>query len=88
VRMTVLFALAAGLVLLGGCTHSRVDAEWGEAYRATGRSQIADPSAPRTLAAPEGTDAVTAELVAERYYTGQRTQETRRAPAVVIGELE
>jgi hypothetical protein len=78
--------LATTFLLALGCTHSHVDAQWGEAYEATMSRQVEDPQAPHTVDAPTGLDARTAEEVSDRYYRGQRTQETRRAPTVVIGE--
>jgi hypothetical protein len=74
-------------VLLSGCgsvQRSTVDEQWGRSYGATRAAQVADPNAPTDDAAIEGMDPKSGEAVAERYYTGQRTQETRRAPAITI----
>jgi len=79
-------------VCLGGtaCTHwlfgneSAVDESWGIALEENLQSQMAHPEGPASEAGPEGIDASTAERVAERYYKGQETQQTRRARTVVI----
>jgi len=85
--LRIILAGGAGL-LLSGCLHSAVDQRWGEAYHAALTRQQANPAAPTSQDGPEGVDAVTAELVSDRYYRGQESQETRRVEAVVIGELD
>ena len=75
------------VLLLSGCgavQRSAVDEQWGRSYGATRAAQVADPNAPSDDAASEGIDPKSGEAVAERYYTGQRNQETRRAPAITI----
>lgn len=79
-------ALALGLAFLAsGCAlHSAVDEQWGRSYSANRAAQVADPNAPTTDAAVEGLDARSGEAVADRYYTGQRNQQTRQAPTISI----
>jgi hypothetical protein len=71
-------------LLLSGCLHSPVDESWGEALSATGDAQVANPVAPDTLEGAKGIDPVSAEAVAQRYYEGQRRQQSREAPSIVI----
>jgi type IV pilus biogenesis protein CpaD/CtpE len=88
--LAILIAIAACLGATA-CTHwifgneSVVDENWGDAVEHNVQAQVADPESPASLEGPEGIDASTAERVAERYYRGQETQQTRRARAVVIG---
>jgi hypothetical protein len=92
-RKSVLAILIA--VCLGGtaCTHwlfgneSAIDESWGIALEENLQSQMAHPEGPASEDGPEGIDAATAERVAKRYFKGQETQQTRRARAVVIGEV-
>jgi type IV pilus biogenesis protein CpaD/CtpE len=79
-------ALALGLAFLAsGCAlKSPVDEQWGRSYSATRAAQVADPNAPSSDAAVEGIDAKTGEAVADRYYKGQRQQQTRQAPTISI----
>jgi hypothetical protein len=80
------FALALGLLLLaGGCAHrSPVNEQWGRSYDATRAAQVSDPNAPASDAAVEGMDPRSGEAVADRYYKGQRQQQTRQAPTITI----
>jgi len=80
------FALGLGLLLLAsGCAlHSPVDEQWGRSYEASRAAQVADPNAPSSDAAVEGMDPKSGEAVADRYYKGQRNQQTRQAPAITI----
>jgi len=80
------FALALGLALLtSACAHrSPVNEQWGRSYEATRAAQVADPNAPSSDAAVEGMDPVSGEIVADRYYKGQRQQATRQAPSITI----
>lgn len=88
-RSTILTLLVAAALLASGCAlRSGVAEHWGEAYRETRAAQLANPEAPVTDEAPEGLDAITAELVAERYYKGQRVQRTREAPSVLIQDMQ
>ena len=90
-RKSILAILIAACLGATACTHwifgndSAVGENWGIAVEHNVQSQIADPEAPASLDGPEGIDASTAERVAKRYYKGQEAQQTRRAPAVVIG---
>ena len=79
-------ALALGVALLGGaCAHrSPVDEQWTRSTAATRAAQVADPNAPTSDAALLNLDAKSGEAVADRYYRGQRTQNTRQAPSIVI----
>lgn len=72
--------VAAALAALG-CASSRVDANWGEGLGHTWSVQI-DPNNSSEIV---GLDAPTAERVADRYYKGQETQQTRQPPTVLIG---
>jgi hypothetical protein len=78
--------LGLGLLLLGsGCAHrSPVNEQWSRSYEATRAAQVADPNAPSSDAAVEGMDPKSGEAVADRYYKGQRNQQTRQAPAITI----
>jgi outer membrane murein-binding lipoprotein Lpp len=73
--------VAAAALVLAGCASSRVDANWGEGLGHTWSAQI-DPNNSSEIV---GLDAQTAELVADRYYKGQQTQQTRQPPIVVMG---
>jgi len=92
-RKTILAILTAACLGTTACTHwifgndSAVDESWGITYERNVQSQIAHPESPASVDGPEGIDASTAERVAKRYYKGQETQQTRRAPTVVIGEM-
>jgi hypothetical protein len=92
-RKPLLAILIAACLGATACTHwifgndSAVDESWGVAYERQLESQIAHPESPASLDGPEGIDASTAERVAKRYYKGQETQQTRRAPTVTIGEM-
>jgi hypothetical protein len=92
-RETVLAILIAASLCATACTHpvfglySAVEGTWGDAYESQVEAQIAHPDGPASVDAPEGIDASTAERVAKRYYKGQETQQTRRTPSVVIGEM-
>jgi hypothetical protein len=79
-------ALALGVALLSGaCAHrSPVDEQWARSTAATRAAQVADPNAPTSDAALLNLDAKSGEAVADRYYRGQRTQNTRQAPSIVI----
>lgn len=79
-------ALALGLLFLtSGCAHySAVNEQWGRSYSATRAAQVADPNAPSSDAAVENMDALSGEAVADRYYKGQRNQQTRQAPTISI----
>jgi len=92
-NLLILGASAAGLIL-SGCAitdpfqeDSRLNEGWGRAHRAQIGEQTADPQAPHSENGAEGLDASTAERVAKRYYRGQDSQKTRKAQAVIIGEL-
>jgi hypothetical protein len=61
-----------------------VTEQWGRSYDATQAAQVADPNAPSSDAALEGMDPKSGEAVAERYYKGQRSQQTRQAPTITI----
>ena len=80
------FALALGLLLIAsGCAHrSAVNEQWSRSYEATRAAQVADPNAPSSDAAIEDMDPKSGEAVADRYYTGQRQQQTRQAPSITI----
>jgi hypothetical protein len=82
------FALTLGLglaLLASGCAHrSPVNEQWGRSIDATRAAQVADPNAPSSDAAADGMDPRSAEAVADRYYKGQRTQQTRQAPTISI----
>lgn len=85
---TLGIAVALPALVAAGCaTRSQVDEHWGEAYREAREAQLAYPDEWVTDVAPRGLDAFTAELVAERYYRGQRVQQSRQAPSVIIGEI-
>jgi hypothetical protein len=84
-RRMLSFWIAAVALLAGGCLHSRVEAEWGDAHEETTAAQVADPDGAGSLEGPAGLGAVTAEGVADRYYRDQATQPTRR-PAMVLQE--
>jgi hypothetical protein len=75
----------AGALCAGGCLHSRVDAEWGEAQEDDAAAQIAHPDGVGSPDAPAGLDPVTAGEVANRYYKDQALQPPR-APAPVLQE--
>ena len=86
---------AAMLLVLGGCAvtdpyaaNSPINESWGRAHAAQIGEQVADPSAPHNEVPAEGLDAQTAERVAKRYYRGQDSQKTRKAQAVIIGEID
>jgi hypothetical protein len=93
-RKPILAILIAACLGGTGCTHwlfgneSAVHESWGIALEESTQAQIAHPESPASEAGPEGIDASTAERVAKRYYKGQETQQTRRARAVVIGEMQ
>jgi type IV pilus biogenesis protein CpaD/CtpE len=78
--------LALGLLFLtSGCAlHSPVNEQWGRSYSANRAAQVADPNAPVSDAAVEDMDAISGEAVADRYYKGQRNQQTRQAPSISI----
>jgi hypothetical protein len=80
------FALAVGMLLIGSaCAHrSPVNEQWGRSYDATRAAQVADPNAPSNDAAVVDMDPRSGEAVADRYYKGQRQQQTRQAPAITI----
>jgi hypothetical protein len=82
------FAVALGLGLLllaGGCAlRSPVNEQWGRAYSANRAAQAADPNAPTSDEPVLGMDPKSGEAVADRYYKGQRNQQTRQAPAITI----
>jgi hypothetical protein len=90
-RKPVLAILIAACLGATSCTHwifgkdSAVAENWGIALDQTVQSQTADPEAPASPNGPEGIDASTAERVADRYYKGQETQQTRRSTSVLIG---
>ena len=92
-KLLTLVSLAAAFGLTA-CAHSttpyadgsQVNRAWGSATDVTRVDQTANPDAPTTDAGPEGLDASTGERVADRYYRGQESQQTRRARAVVIGD--
>lgn len=76
-------ALICGLIAssaMTACSHSRVDASWGESSGHTLRAQVDSQ-----LPGPRGLDAPTAERVTARYYRGQEGQQTRQAQTIVIG---
>lgn len=81
---TATLALALGLSLLAGGCASAVDEHWGESTAAMQAAQQADPNAPVNDEPLVDLDAKSAEAVADRYYKGQRQQQTRQAPAIVI----
>ena len=91
-RKLLLLAAASSMLMLGACAtkntpysnHSHIEKGWGDAAEMTAASQIANPEAPLTDESPEGLDASTGERVAERYYKGQDTQQTRVARPIVI----
>ena len=91
-RKLLTIASIAALFGLAACTHhtgpyhaaSPVDGAWGDAHRSAQRNQLDNPDAPVTTVGPQGMDASTGERVADRYYKGQESQQTRRAQAVVI----
>ncbi len=68
-----LWTATIGVSLLGvaiamGCAQTLLDETWGQSYRETTESMIANPDAGTTEAEPiEGLDPVTAELVIENY---------------------
>jgi type IV pilus biogenesis protein CpaD/CtpE len=79
-------ALALGLLFMtSGCAlNSPVNEQWGRSYSSTRAAQVADPNAPASDAAVENMDAKSGEAVADRYYKGQRNQQTRQAPQISI----
>jgi len=79
---------AAALVLAGGCLHSRVEENWGDAYDAQLGWQTRNPEAAAAMQPPEGLDPETGMRVAERYYKTEENQRQRQAPTVVIGEMK
>jgi hypothetical protein len=82
VALLLLLSVSAGACAL----HSPVEERWGQALRANHDAQIADPAAPASAEPVLGMDAKSGEAVADRYYKGQRTQQTRQAPSIVITE--
>jgi type IV pilus biogenesis protein CpaD/CtpE len=78
--------LALGLLFLtSACAlHSPVNEQWGRSNSANRAAQVADPNAPASDAAVEDMDAISGEAVADRYYKGQRNQQTRQAPSISI----
>ncbi len=57
-----------GVAIAMGCAPTLLDETWGQSYRETTESMIANPDAGTTEAEPiEGLDPVTAELVIENY---------------------
>ena len=81
-RWMLAFSIA-GALCAGGCLHSRVDAEWGEAQEDDATAQIVDPEGTGAADAPAGLDPVTGGEVVNRYYKDQALQPTR-APAPVV----
>lgn len=81
---TTIPALALGLWFLAGGCASPVDEHWGESTSAMQAAQVTDPEAPADYEPRVDMDAKSAEAVAERYYRGQRQQNTRMAPSIVI----
>jgi hypothetical protein len=79
-------ALALSLLLMAaGCSlRSQVNEQWSRSYEANRSAQVADPNAPASDAAVEGMDPESGQVVADRYYEGQRTQRTRQAPSITI----
>jgi hypothetical protein len=75
--------LAAGL---GGCEHSLVARNMGNAYREDVNAQIADPEAGRANEpGPAGLDGRTGEDVMGRYHREQAGSRTSQLPVVVQG---
>jgi hypothetical protein len=73
--------LAAGL---GGCEHSLVARNMGNAYREDMNAQIADPEAGRANEpGPEGIDGLTGEDVMGRYHREQGGTRTSQLPTIV-----
>jgi hypothetical protein len=73
--------LAAGL---GGCEHSLVARNMGNAYREDMNAQIADPEAGRANEpGPAGLDGKTGEDVMGRYHRGQGGDRTPETPMVL-----
>ena len=57
-----------GVAIAMGCAQTLLEETWGQSYRETTESMIANPDAGTTEAEPiEGLDPVTAELVIENY---------------------
>jgi hypothetical protein len=83
---TPCLALALGVSLFGAACAGRspVGEQWGYTTAITYAAQAADPNAPTDDEPAVGMDPKSGEAVAERYYRGQRTQQTRQAPAIVI----
>ena len=75
--------LAAGL---GGCEHSQVARDMGNAYREDVNAQIADPEAGRANEpGPAGIDSRTGEDVMNRYHREQGGSRTSQLPVVLQG---
>jgi len=93
-RKLITLAACASMLMLGACATkntpyaggSHINDGWGAAHEMTAADQMANPEAPVTDAGPEGLDASTGERVAERYYKGQDTQQTRKARSIVISD--
>ena len=83
---TTILALALGAALLASACASPVDEHWGLATAATQADQLADPNAPANHEPLVDLDAISSEAVAYRYSEGQRQQDTRQAPSIVITE--
>ncbi len=81
-------AVALGLSLLTGACAGRspVNEQWGRSARVNHDVQLADPNAPANGDPVLGMDPKSGEAVADRYYKGQRNQQTRQAPAITISE--
>ena len=93
-RKLITLAACSSMLMLGACATqntpyaggSHLDDGWGSGVEMTNAAQLANPEAPVTDEGPEGLDASTGERVAERYYKGQDTQQTRKARSIVIAD--
>jgi hypothetical protein len=83
---TLVLALGLSLLASACALRSPVDEQWSHSTAANHDAQVADPNASANDDPVVGMDAKSGEAVADRYYTGQRNQDTRQAPSITVTE--
>ncbi len=83
INRSLAIAAALSVVILAGCYSSGVDRNWGRAYRANFKHQIADTEAPATLDAPTGLDPASGEAAIRLHRERAETKKSDALPSVI-----
>lgn len=90
--MKRLFFLSACMTvvvaLLGACTASRLDMDYGTSYKLAKISQVLNPEAEENLEPVYGLNGIVSQSVMDNYYAGFKEKRTAPTYAISIGDIK